>query len=82
VSRKFITVTEAMAMLVNGETVHCFMSSSPGMLIGADWSRKDVRKAFEAGAPEIAGPAAMAMDHGVCCGTAFFATKPVKEVAP
>ena len=74
-SRKFISVTEAMAMLVDGETVHCFKSPSPGMLLGADWSREQVQKAFEAGAPEIAGPAATAMNHAVCCGTAFFETK-------
>ena len=43
----FLTPDEAMKLIVKGKYVHTFMNPS-GMLVGADWSRKSVKKAFDA----------------------------------
>lgn len=53
------------------ETVHCFLPTYPSpdslVLIGADWDLEDVRKEFERdpNGPEVAGPGALGMHHGV-----------------
>jgi hypothetical protein len=73
--RKFITLDEAIAMLPEGKTIHCFKSPGMNMLVGADWDREEVLKHLKAGKPELAGPIAVSMGHGLACGLAFFETK-------
>lgn len=63
--RVFLTVDEALAILPEGAKVHTFRNPV-GVLLGADWSRKDVvkaiRKAFKL---ELAGSVATSMNHGL-----------------
>jgi hypothetical protein len=77
--RDFLTYDEAVALLPDGDSIHCFISPSAGMLVGADWSRAEVLKCLELGRPELAGPAATGMGHGLCCGANFFQTKEAKR---
>lgn len=59
--------------------VHCFTTPTADFFVGTDWAVTEVKKLFEQNAPELAGPAASAMEHGIACvspgGTYFFKTK-------
>lgn len=69
-----VTVEDAIARLAVVEDydpgdgpkpcVHTFVAAGFG-LIGAHWSIKDARAAFERWGVEEAGPSAVAMDHGL-----------------
>ncbi len=74
-SKHILTVEQAMDLLKPGEYVHCFRTPAPAMLIGADWKRSEVEAHFRKHAPELAGPAATGMGHGVSAGGAFFETQ-------
>lgn len=73
---KQLTVEEALSVLPNGETIHCFVSN--GILLGADWSREDVEKYIkESETRQIGGPMCRGMGHGLVVyseggGTKFF----------
>jgi len=66
VSADTITADEAIARLPEGEYVHTFRNPSPGMVLGADWTREAIVEAINA-APEVllTGEAATAMGHGM-----------------
>ncbi len=81
--KKLLTAKQAIAMLLDGETVHAYVNPH-GMLIGADWDREDVVKYIEeAGSREVAGPGATKMKHGLGVfgrnGLVFFETKTKKK---
>jgi hypothetical protein len=63
--RKFLTPEAAEAMLPDGDTVHTILNGTPGVLIGADWDRQNVLDLFRTYKPEIAGPMARGMNHGI-----------------
>jgi hypothetical protein len=81
-----VPVEVAMGMLnVQGEgddqTVHAFLNPGWG-LIGADWSLAEVQKCMAKSQPQLAGPSATSMGHGIVCpegddsgGPVFFETK-------
>lgn len=61
-----LTVEEAKSLLPQGAKIHVY-SNPGGMLIGADWSRKDVFDEFE-GNPdsiEIGGDMCRRMGHAI-----------------
>lgn len=76
--RTFLTAKQAIAMLPEGDYVHTFRDGI-GMLIGADWSRKDLIKAIKKAKPELAGEMATNMKHGLVIfddhGPLFIQTK-------
>jgi len=68
-NRVQLTPEQAEAMLPDGNYIHTFISSRPGMMLGADWERAEILKRFadkEQQPPELAGPMAQALDHGIC----------------
>ena len=77
--RVFLTVEQAMAALVEGEYVHAFRQGGFA-LIGADWEREKVREHMEEHRPELMGPTAAALKHGIGCidahGPVAFETDP------
>ncbi len=61
-----LTTDEAIALLPEGETIHTFMSSSGGVLVGADWDREEIIKLLSGQyKPELSGPSAKSMKHGI-----------------
>ncbi len=61
----FITAEEAISILPDGEEIHTFLNSPPG-LIGADWSREDaINHIRRADFRELAGPWARSLKHGI-----------------
>lgn len=77
--KEFITFEEAVKMLPDGDYVHTFRSSAPGIVIGADWSREDLLEKMKKAGLELSGAAATAMKHGIALiddqGPLFIATK-------
>ncbi len=64
--RQTLTPEEAEAMLPDGASIHTFRNPGAGMLIGADRARPEILKALRDFTPELSGPAATAMHHGIC----------------
>lgn len=64
-NRQQVPFEVAVSMLPDGELIHTFMSPAPGVLLGADWERESILKAFEIRV-ELAGPMAAGMDHKLC----------------
>ena len=65
-----LTVEEAKSLLPKGKTIHVYCNPG-GMLIGADWSRKDVLTELE-GRPdsiEIGGSKCRRIGHGIVVHT-------------
>jgi hypothetical protein len=85
--REVVTYDEAVAMLPDGDSIHTFIESMSGVLLGADWERDEILKVLKAGEPERTGPAASGMNHGLAVITPgrrlFIETKPspTKETA-
>lgn len=80
-ARVILSVEDFLARLdVRDGYVHTFRNA-PGMLFGTDWTLKEAEAAARQYPPELAGPAAEAMGHGVYLtdhhGPVFFATKPL-----
>lgn len=77
--RTELTVDQADAMLVPGDTVHAIRDAGPA-LIGGDWSRKQVLALIKKHGAELAGPQASAMNHAVVvvdnAGPVWFETTP------
>lgn len=63
--RHFLSAQEAEAMLPEGDYIHTFSQSGYGPLIGIDMSRQWIIELITSGAPELSGPIAMAMKHGI-----------------
>lgn len=82
--RTFIEVDDALSRLFvsedeeGGRRVHTFRGGGM-MLIGADWDLEEVEKFFAKHKPELSGPMATKMNHGVFAadkrGGVFFETK-------
>lgn len=62
--RVTLTYDQAVALLPDGDTIHTYMDSGIA-LVGADWTRDSVLKLLATGRPELSGPAATAMKHGI-----------------
>lgn len=63
--RKVLTLVEAEAMLPHGERVHTFRNSAVGLLLGTHWDKADILEAFKKYPPELSGPSATSMKHGI-----------------
>lgn len=60
-----LSTDEALSLLPDGDTIHCFVSSSFA-LFGADWKRANVIKYIEeADSLQIGGDNCRAMGHGL-----------------
>lgn len=77
--REFLTPEQAEAMLPDGERIHTFRAAGFTM-IGADWPREKLIELFRQYTPELSGPGATGMKHGLCViddkGPLFIETKP------
>ena len=62
--RTFLSPEEAEAMLPEGERIHTFRSN-PIALIGCDWDRSKIIKAFKKYKPELSGEQTTAMGHAI-----------------
>lgn len=62
--RVVLSPVEAEAMLPEGEMIHTFRQAGYA-LIGADWKRSEIIKAFQTRKPELSGEQATAMKHGI-----------------
>jgi len=63
--RVFVSYEQALKMLKPKGDIHTFRSG-PGILIGAHWSRKDLKAALKAAKEiEVTGPQAQALNHGL-----------------
>ena len=82
IERVVMTFEQAIALLPEGDHIHTFRSS-PGVLIGADWDRENLLLHMQKYPPELSGPAATAMHHGMVLidenGPLFIATMHPKE---
>jgi hypothetical protein len=77
--REFLTLEAAEAILADGERVHTYQQAGP-MLLGCDMDREDVMKLFREHRPQLAGPMATKIKHGIVVeipgdASIFFATK-------
>jgi len=77
-ARVKLETDKAIEMLPDGETVHTFRNPG-GMLIGADWDKKEVVAAITKFGAEFAGEQAKAMGHALAINDGawlFVETKP------
>jgi len=59
-----LTADQAIAMLPDKETIHTFVQSAAGLLLGADWTREYTLAAIQASTHiELTGPSAASMGH-------------------
>lgn len=74
-----LTIEQVEAMLPDGERVHTFRNPGAGLMFGADWDRSEILEACKEFIPELSGPAATAMNHGIVLidksGPLFIETK-------
>jgi hypothetical protein len=59
-----LSYDDAVALLPGGEEVHTFLDGGVA-LIGADWDRDAVLALLRDGSPELSGPAAAGIGHGI-----------------
>lgn len=76
-----LSFDEAALLLAEGDRVHTYVEGGV-MLLGADWDRDEALRFLRVGKPQLAGPAASGMGHGLVArrlngdGTpVFFATR-------
>jgi hypothetical protein len=62
--REFLTFEQAQAMLPDGEYIHTFANPG-GLLVRADWDREEVLDLLRKTQPELSGPMATGMGHGI-----------------
>lgn len=60
-----ITKEQAISMLPDSEHIHVQMNPGYGMLIGADWNKKDVLDHIEQHDCEVGGEMCRKMNHGL-----------------
>jgi hypothetical protein len=74
-----LTYEQAVAMLPPGGTIHIFINPA-GILVGEDWDRDHVLALLRTGEPQLSGPAATSMNHGIVAardeGSVFIETAP------
>lgn len=68
-SKVIVTQQDAIEMLPEGDEIHTFINAVPGVMLGADWSRKDVIEAIGRCMCELAGETARRMKHGLAIWT-------------
>jgi hypothetical protein len=56
---------KALKLIPNEELIHTYKNPSPGMLLGADWRRKDIIELIQDWGCGLAGPGATAHGHGI-----------------
>lgn len=59
-----LTYAQALAMLPPGKEIHTFLNPA-GILLGANWTRWQVRRALRLYPKSLAGDQATAMGHGL-----------------
>jgi len=59
-----LTYEEAVALLPEGKEIHTFVNPA-GILVGADWTRKEILKALKKHKVVVTGSQAQAMKHGM-----------------
>jgi hypothetical protein len=60
-----LTFERAVELLNDGEEIHVFLNPN-GMLVGADWSRKEILKLLkDAESIEVGGPSCINLKHGL-----------------
>jgi len=76
--REYLTVEQAEAMLPDGDDIHTFRNAG-SILVGADWRRARILEVLRQYRPELSGPTATSMNHGLCVidenGPLWIATK-------
>lgn len=63
--RKYLTFEEAEAMLPKAERIHTLRQGPIGVWWGADWDRSKILDVFKKFKPELAGPVATNIKHGI-----------------
>ena len=63
--KKYLTYDEAVSLLPDGEQIHTFVNPITDLLIGADWSRKEILDALRKSTIQRTGPEARKMGHGI-----------------
>jgi hypothetical protein len=58
-------------MLPEGDTIHVFSNPSPGVLIGADWTRDEIVKHLRSNQVQLSGEHATSMGHGMVIGSKY-----------
>jgi hypothetical protein len=66
--RRFLSYEAAVKLLPNGNKIHTFLNPGTNFLVGADWTRAQILKAFKKYNVEVTGEHAQASGHGL----AFF----------
>jgi len=74
-----LTYDEAVAVLPDGDTIHCFRNPAAGVMLGTDWDRATVLDTLkQADVIGVTGEHAQAMHHGIVIkhggSLAFFET--------
>ena len=64
-TKTYLTLDDAIKLLPEGDEIHTFFNPHGGMLIGADWNRKDIIEAIKIGCPQLAGEQSKVMKHGL-----------------
>lgn len=59
-----LSIQEAFALLPDGEYIHTFRQAG-NALLGADWERREILKAFNKYEVEVTGEHAQSIGHGV-----------------
>ena len=66
-SRKFLTIEQAIDILPQNEQIHCFIDAGFG-LVGADWNKEKVIETLEsAESIEIGGEQCKILKHALVC---------------
>ena len=66
-SRKILTIEQAIDILPQKEQIHCFINAGFG-LVGADWNKEKVVEALKcAEVVEIGGEQCKALKHALVC---------------
>ncbi len=73
--REFVPYEQAVNMLADGDTIHCYTNPMPSVMVGADWDREEVLAFLKTNKPELAGKIATGMGHALHAGGYWFATK-------
>jgi len=80
--KEYVDFDVAKKMLPNKSNVHTFRQSG-FMIIGADWTKKNILKKMKSGNIEMTGGMAKSMDHGlaVCDDRGYLFIETIKETS-
>jgi hypothetical protein len=69
-SKLILTKEQAVELIGDRESIHTLVNPSPSILIGCDYSRKEIMEAIEQShLIEVAGESAKSMGHGIVIWT-------------